>query len=164
MSFDKKKEADPMLQEQLRMAQEDHEQNKAQMKQMEQQGQMAEALAPALQALAQAQQEQQMGQIGGQLGGQNPYALASSQMPGQVASGANVSLNTNVGSAALNNTTARPTALASVGGGVADPNPANNESTDVDVFTAAIPTLGNAGLLAMIAGLGLLAVRRLSSR
>ena len=114
MSFDKKKEADPMLQEQLRMAQEDHEQKKAQMKQMEQQGQMAEALAPALQALAQAQQEQQLGQIGGQ----SPYALASSQMPGQVASGANVSLNTNVGSAALNNTTARPTALASVGGGV----------------------------------------------
>lgn len=116
MSFDKKKEADPMLQEQLRMAQEEHDQKKAQMKQMEQQGQMAEALAPALQALAQAQQEQQLGQIGGQLGGQNPYALASTQMPGQVPSGTNVSLNTNVGSAALNNTTARPTALASVGG------------------------------------------------
>jgi uncharacterized repeat protein (TIGR01451 family) len=53
------------------------------------------------------------------------------------------------------------TAFASVGGGVADPNPANNESTDVDVFTAAIPTLGQAGLLAMIAGLGLVALRRL---
>lgn len=116
MSFDKKKEADPMLQEQLRMAQEEHEQKKAQLKQMEQQGQMAEALAPALQALAQAQQEQQMGQ----LGGQNPYALASAQMPGQVPSGATVALNTNVGSAAQASTASvgRPTALAGVGAGV----------------------------------------------
>ncbi len=48
-----------------------------------------------------------------------------------------------------------------VGPGVTDPNPANNDSSDVDFFTAAIPTLGQAGLLAMIAGLGLVALRRL---
>lgn len=86
MSFDKKKEADPMLQEQLRMAQEDHEQKKAQMKQMEQQGQMAEALAPALQALAQAQQEQQMGQIGRPARGSEPLraGVVSDARPGRL--------------------------------------------------------------------------------
>ncbi len=48
-----------------------------------------------------------------------------------------------------------------VGPGVTDPNPANNDSSDVDFFTAAIPTLGEAGVAALIAGLGLVALRRL---
>ncbi|MFO0725665.1 MAG: hypothetical protein U1E65_17910 [Myxococcota bacterium] len=110
MSFDKDKGPDPALQAQLRQAQEDHDEKKAQMKQMEENNKMAEALAPALQALASAQQEQQMGQ----LGGQNPYGLASAQMPGQVAAGSAVSLNTNAGSAAM----AKPaiTSTATLGG------------------------------------------------
>ncbi|MFO0722676.1 MAG: hypothetical protein U1E65_02755 [Myxococcota bacterium] len=106
MSFDKKQEADPALQAQLRQAQEEHDEKKAQLKQMENQAKMAEALAPALQALASAQQEQQ-------LGGQNPYNLAGSQMPNPVAAGSCVSLNTaGMGSAAQ----ARPIVVIGSGG------------------------------------------------
>ena len=59
MSFDKDKGPDPALQAQLRQAQEDHDEKKAQMKQMEENNKMAEALAPALQALALGRKEPQ---------------------------------------------------------------------------------------------------------
>jgi uncharacterized repeat protein (TIGR01451 family) len=53
------------------------------------------------------------------------------------------------------------TAFAVVGGGVTDPNPLNNDSTDVDFFAAAIPALGDLGLVALVAGLGFAASRKL---
>jgi len=109
MSFDKKQEPDPALQAQLAQLQEERDEKKAKMKEVEANAKMAEALAPALQALAQATQEQQ---LGGQIGGQNPYALASGQLPCQVPAGSHVALNSSMGSAV----SARPV-IAVVGGG-----------------------------------------------